>query len=78
MNKIWDWMQGKKLYIGGVATILSGVAKIILSYQGDKGFDSEGWNLILAGWAMIGAKSALTKKNTEPLAEPPPKAKDLV
>lgn len=77
-TKIWDWLQGKKLYVGGVATILTGIGQIGLGYYNGQGFNIEGWNYILAGWAMIAGKSALTKKNTEPLTEPPPKAKDLV
>lgn len=72
-TKLWDFLQGKKAYVGGVATILTGVGRIGLGYYNSTGFDSEGWNLILAGWAMIAAKSALTKKNPEPLTVPPEK-----
>lgn len=60
--KLWDKLDGYKLYVGGAASILTGVAMILkdLSDGGDFSFKS-GWDYILAGWAMIGTKSAIAK-----------------
>lgn len=60
-SNLWMWLDGKKAYIGGVATILTGLGQIGLSYYSNQGFSLEGWHTILAGWALIAGKSALAK-----------------
>lgn len=60
-SKLWAWLDGKKMNIGGIATILTGLGKIGFGYSNNKGFDMEGWQMILAGWALIAGKSAIAK-----------------
>lgn len=66
-DKLWDFLQGKKMYMGGIALILTGLGEIVLGYTNSQGFSKDGWEKIIAGWLAISAKSALTKKNPEPL-----------
>ena len=61
-GKLWKKLDGYKMKIGGAATILTGVAYILKDFSDGGQFTPlEGWNFILAGWAMIAAKSAIEK-----------------
>lgn len=65
-DKIWTSLDGKKAYVGGVAFMLAGLGQIGLAYYNGQGFSQDGLKEILAGWALISAKSAVQK--TEPKA----------
>ena len=48
MKKVWEWLDGKKMYLVAAATIIYGI------YKNDI-------QIILEGLAIIGLKSALVK-----------------
>ena len=60
-NKLWGIIDGRKAYIGGIASILTGLGLMANSYNDGIGFSKEGWDYILAGWTIIAGKSALNK-----------------
>lgn len=61
-GSLWEKLDGYKLKIGGSASILTGVALILKDFSDGGTFNpTEGWKLILAGWAMIATKSAIEK-----------------
>lgn len=65
LGKLWAKLDGYKMRIGGLASILTGAAMIAKDFSDGGTFTPiEGWNYILAGWALISAKSAIQK--TEP------------
>lgn len=67
-DKLWSALDGKKSYIGGVAFILAGLGQIGISYYTKQGFSQDGLKEVMAGWALIAAKSAIAK--TEPAVTP--------
>lgn len=60
-SKLWSFLDGKKLYIGGIAMMLTGIGEIAANYANGMPFSHEGWEKVVAGWLAIGAKSALAK-----------------
>lgn len=65
-DKLWAVLDGKKAYIGGVAFILTGLGQIGVNYYNGQGFSQDGWKEIMAGWAIIAAKSAVAKTEPKP------------
>lgn len=63
LGKLWGKIDGYKLKIGGAATMLTGVALWLKDLADGGSFTSlqEGWSYVLAGWAMVSAKSAIAK-----------------
>ena len=60
-DKLWGFIDGRKAYIGGIASILTGFGSMANSYNDGAGFSKEAWNYILAGWTIIAGKSAINK-----------------
>lgn len=60
--EIKEWLDGKKMYIGGAGAILVGVGSFMYDWYIGK-FQSIDYYLwwLLAGWTIIGGKSALNK-----------------
>ena len=58
---LWSWLEGKKVNIGGIALILTGIGEIAKAYSDGLPFSHEGWDHIVAGWLVIGARSAAEK-----------------
>ena len=55
-------LDGSKTYIGGIGAILIGVGKFFFDYYNGTPLDTaEYLKWILAGWTIIGGRSALTK-----------------
>lgn len=58
----FEWIDGKKTYLGGTGAILVGVGKFLYdwyygTYQAPEAYLS--W--IIAGWTIIGGRSAAKK-----------------
>ena len=61
LTKVWTWLQGRKVHIGGIALILTGLGEIAKTYSDGGGFSKDGWDKIVGGWLVIGARSAADK-----------------
>ena len=57
-----EWLDGNKTYIGGTGAILVGIGKFMYDwYMGNIQPTEEYLMWIIAGWTIIGGKSALKK-----------------
>lgn len=61
LGRLWSFLDGKKVNIGGIALILTGLGEIAKAYSDTGSFSREGWEKIMAGWLVIGARSAADK-----------------
>jgi len=59
---IFDWLQGKKTYLGGIGAILVGLGQLLYDYHNGTLKDYQQYlSWIIAGWTIIGGRSALNK-----------------
>ena len=60
-SKLWESLQGKKVVIGGIALILTGLGEMAKAYSDTGTFSKDGWEKIVGGWLIIGARSTADK-----------------
>ena len=57
-----DWLDGKKTYLGGIGAILVGLGQLLYDYYNGTLKDYQSYlSWIIAGWTIIGGRSALNK-----------------
>jgi hypothetical protein len=61
MNKLWAFVDGKKLYGLGVAMVLAGLSGMYINWYNGHPIGDADWQLVIGGWAIIGGKSAIKK-----------------
>lgn len=61
LGKFWTWIDGRKMYIGGVGFILTGLGQLISTYLASRSLDHDGWANVVKGYLLISAKSAISK-----------------
>jgi len=62
---LYEWLEGKKTYIGGTSAIVVGVGKLLYDwYRGQISVDpfEEYGAWIILGWTIISGRSAINKK----------------
>ena len=60
---MFGWIDGYKTYLAAFGMILTGLGQISTSYLADDWASiGEGWNLVLAGLAVLGVGHKLAKK----------------
>jgi hypothetical protein len=61
IHKLSSRLDGCKVYIGGVALMLTGFCMEMESSARDRGFSLEGWLILIAGWLVIAWRSTAQK-----------------
>lgn len=61
LGNLWSWLDGKKVNIGGIALILTGLGEIAMSYSNNGSFSKDGWEKIVGGWLIIAGRSTAEK-----------------
>lgn len=64
LKALWEKLDGKKMKLGGVAALLTGLGMLVQKFAVDGGLSEEGLGLVWKGWLVIAAKSAIEKAGT--------------